>query len=273
MSLYNYIETPNNNLICCICRAPFTQPVTTRTCAHTFCSDCILLALSHSPLCPVDRSPLTQADLAPASPIVQCMVDELMVECVHAPEGCKYTGQRQAVPRHLKEECEWGEVQCEEAGCGEVMMRREVGEHWERVHEKKKEEEGQEEEDKECAEGEEEGEERCPHHEMGCPYEGNGKEDHLKTCPFESLKEFIAENNRKMCVLKEQNVLLRNRVEVLESSLQSVRGEMKSVRGEMAALRESVVGLVAGDGRRDDVSTSTDARIANADAWDDDGEE
>lgn len=57
--------------VCCICRAPFTDPTTAQTCAHTFCTECILRALVHSPTCPVDRAPLARSDLAPANPIVR----------------------------------------------------------------------------------------------------------------------------------------------------------------------------------------------------------
>ena len=73
--------------ICCICRldhrhygdvipdfdfrAPFNEPVTTRTCFHTFCQECILQALSVSNHCPIDRSPLLAELLGQADPIVR----------------------------------------------------------------------------------------------------------------------------------------------------------------------------------------------------------
>lgn len=52
-------------------RTPFTDPVTTMTCQHTFCRECITRALSHAPQCPVDRSPLCEDDLGPVNPIVR----------------------------------------------------------------------------------------------------------------------------------------------------------------------------------------------------------
>ncbi|TFK23959.1 hypothetical protein FA15DRAFT_641849 [Coprinopsis marcescibilis] len=109
MSLYNYADTPNNNLLCCICRAPFNDPATTTTCQHTFCRDCITQALSHAPQCPVDRSPLSVQDLGPTSTIVQSMVDELLVECVYKDEGCRYRGERQRLAAHLKDACKFSE--------------------------------------------------------------------------------------------------------------------------------------------------------------------
>ncbi|KAF9050002.1 hypothetical protein BJ165DRAFT_1455720 [Panaeolus papilionaceus] len=136
MSMYNYLGTPNNNLICCICRAPFLDPLTSKLCSHTFCSSCILQALSHSSQCPIDRTPLTENDLERAPSIVRAMVDELEVECVYGPprreeptdidsskeketvktpiedtsfqSGCKWTGERETLGAHL-EVCEYAE--------------------------------------------------------------------------------------------------------------------------------------------------------------------
>ncbi|KAF8160766.1 hypothetical protein B0H34DRAFT_351180 [Crassisporium funariophilum] len=186
MSLYNYVGTPNTNLVCCICRAPFTDPTTTLTCSHTFCSACILRALSHSPLCPVDRSPLSLADLGPASPIVRSMVDELEVECPHRGEGCGYTGERQVMPVQEEEE--------------------EVEEVKEEIH-------------------------TCPHASVGCPYEGSlTPAAHLASCPYESLKGFFAINNAKVSLLTEQNMILRHRVDSLESTVHTLRREMGATR-------------------------------------------
>ncbi|KDR75173.1 hypothetical protein GALMADRAFT_69973 [Galerina marginata CBS 339.88] len=208
MSIYNYVDTPNNNLICCICRAPFTEPTTTRTCAHTFCYECILRALSHSPLCPVDRSPLAPTDLCPANPIVRSLVDELLVECIHQPEGCAYTCQRQVMPLHLRDECEYAEVACGEKEGGE----------------------GKEEETEERGESESETY-TCTHAGVGCPYKGTLKPaEHLETCPYESLKEFIAANTGRVSLLTEQNVMLRHRVDILEGTVHTQRKEMNVVK-------------------------------------------
>ncbi|KAG8999119.1 hypothetical protein FRB90_012146 [Tulasnella sp. 427] len=77
---YTYVDQVNGNLVCCICRNPFIDPVSTTTCSHTFCSECIASALMVSQQCPVDRSPLTSAQLHPAATIVRNLVDELIVE-------------------------------------------------------------------------------------------------------------------------------------------------------------------------------------------------
>ena len=72
-------------LTVCAGRAPFVNPVTTRTCAHTFCLDCIHTALGITAQCPVDRSSLTVLDLRAANPILR------NVRSSSNPLGCLLT--------------------------------------------------------------------------------------------------------------------------------------------------------------------------------------
>jgi len=188
MSLYTYIGTPNSNLVSTIqplsksqgkkidchrfvvsasksfsalytkptlslsIRTPFTEPMTTITCTHTFCFECIHQALHHAPLCPIDRSPLCELDLVPADPIIRSvrpqknpspsstvtstqMVEELEVECVHfGISKCDWKGQRQCLVRHLRDECKYGEVECGEDGCRVVVVRQDLERHQEEGH-------------------------------------------------------------------------------------------------------------------------------------------
>ncbi|KAL7281326.1 hypothetical protein ACG7TL_004635 [Trametes sanguinea] len=85
MSSYTYVDTPNANLVCCICRSPFVEPCITRTCCHTFCYECISQAVTINRQCPIDRTPLTIHDLAPVDPVVRNLVDELVVKCPQEP--------------------------------------------------------------------------------------------------------------------------------------------------------------------------------------------
>ncbi|KIM45211.1 hypothetical protein M413DRAFT_441891 [Hebeloma cylindrosporum] len=235
MSLYNYVETPNTNLVCCICRAPFTDPITTRTCTHTFCSECILRALTHSALCPIDRSPLSVNDLVDASPIVRSLVDELVVECPHLSEGCSHTSQRQAMPLHLRDECEYGEVGCLVDGCTEVMKRKDIPAHVEKAHADSEMHSGEEGQEEEGSISRTESEEHtCPHAGIGCPYTGPLKaSEHLESCPYESLKGFFVMNTARMSLLTEQNMLLRHRVDTLESTVFTLRREMNAAKNAL----------------------------------------
>ena len=125
-------------------RHPFVDPVSSSTCGHTFCADCITEALSHTPQCPVDRSSLRSSDLKPAHPIIRNvrvlleaysnsfividqLVDELVVECPNKPKGCQETPQRHMVAVHARDVCEYGEVDCPK--CKSTPLRKDLGTH------------------------------------------------------------------------------------------------------------------------------------------------
>ncbi|KAH9920072.1 uncharacterized protein B0H18DRAFT_1213551 [Fomitopsis serialis] len=129
MSAYNYVDTPNQNLVCCICRSAFVDPCTTRTCCHTFCYECIARAIAISAQCPVDRCSLSIRDLAPADPLIRNLVDELVVECPHKDEGCSHTCQRMLLPVHLKDSCKYVEVPCPDGKCSKGILRRDLASH------------------------------------------------------------------------------------------------------------------------------------------------
>ncbi|PPR05834.1 hypothetical protein CVT26_010114 [Gymnopilus dilepis] len=169
------------------------------------------------------------ADLSPANPIIRSMVDELLVECIHQTDGCEHTCQRQSLPLHLKDSCEYAEVACTFASCGETMRRKALQTHVEAVH--GKEDDSEEIETAEVEEGEGEEEYSCPHAKVGCPYKGPLKpSEHLPSCPYEAVKDFISSNTAKVTLLTEQNVMLRHRVDTLESTVQTMRREMSQVK-------------------------------------------
>lgn len=84
-------------------RNPFILPTMSPFCEHTFCRHCITRALTLSPSCPVDRSPLQLSDVVPAPRIIQQMVRELTVVCPNV--GCSYQCERGLLAGHLKESC------------------------------------------------------------------------------------------------------------------------------------------------------------------------
>ncbi|OSD04062.1 hypothetical protein PYCCODRAFT_1364965 [Trametes coccinea BRFM310] len=129
MSSYTYVDTPNANLVCCICRSPFVEPCITRTCCHTFCYECISQAVTINRQCPIDRTPLTIHDLAPADPVVRNLVDELVVKCPQEPLGCSYLCQRLLMPVHLRDSCQYVEFACPEAKCSQRILRKDLQTH------------------------------------------------------------------------------------------------------------------------------------------------
>lgn len=208
MLLYNYVGVPNNNLMCCICRAPFTDPVTTTTCQHTFCRDCITRAVSHAPHCPVDRLPLSEIDLGPVNPIVRSLVDELLVECVYKEQGCEARVQRQCLAIHLKEECtysESGRPKC-------ISVKDEVA-------------------DKEKGKGNGDSEEATVKTLSSSDGKPSGDDD---ACSAQSSlsepTDTPPSQSKRICLLTEQNVLLRHRLDTVEGTVQMLKKEMAVVR-------------------------------------------
>ncbi|KAI0743754.1 hypothetical protein C8Q80DRAFT_1272400 [Daedaleopsis nitida] len=129
MSSYNYTDTPNLNLVCCICRSPFIEPCTTRTCCHTFCYDCIAQAIAVNHQCPIDRTLLSLHDLIPADPVIRNLVDELSVRCPQEHLGCTHTCQRLLLPVHISDSCQYIEVPCPDARCAERVLKKDVKQH------------------------------------------------------------------------------------------------------------------------------------------------
>ncbi|PIL34243.1 hypothetical protein GSI_03954 [Ganoderma sinense ZZ0214-1] len=129
MASFSYLHPANANLVCCICRSPFVEPCTTRTCSHTFCYDCIAQAIAINRQCPIDRTPLSINHLAPADPVIRNLVDELIVRCPQHPLGCSYTCQRLLLPGHLKHVCQYVHLPCPDARCSLLILRRDIKNH------------------------------------------------------------------------------------------------------------------------------------------------
>ncbi|KAJ7178338.1 hypothetical protein C8R43DRAFT_973029 [Mycena crocata] len=260
--LFNYVQEPNSNLLCCICRMPFVEPVTTRTCAHTFCRDCIVQAISHARQCPVDRSALSVDDLLPANSIIRSLVDELIVECIHRTSGCKYTCQRQLLTAHIMDACPFGRVSCPKGECDETLVRRDAEFH-NCIHNlvpcdacgAEVSLVDLESHSSECTNALVTCEfcasellrsdmathnntcdavsVPCLHALNGCGWTGPRATlatSHIPTCPYEALKGFFALNNTKFERIAEENLVLRHKVETLESLIQTSKRELQSAK-------------------------------------------
>nr|CAG8560450.1 9128_t:CDS:2 [Entrophospora candida] len=130
-----YVETTNSNLICCICRTPFVEPVVLESCGHTFCKLCINQSItSTKSICPIDRSPLsdTKNQLKPASKLIVNMVNELLVYCPNRELGCSHVGERQLIHSHIKDDCMYLEIQCCLEECKEIFLRKDLSKHIEK---------------------------------------------------------------------------------------------------------------------------------------------
>ncbi|KAF8555322.1 hypothetical protein OG21DRAFT_1571737 [Imleria badia] len=264
MTSLNYVEPPNSNLICCICHAPFTNPTTTRSCMHTFCHDCVVEAVKHSPHCPIDRSPLAMEDLAPANPIVKHLVDELIVECPLRSAGCPHTCQRQLSESHMKDACQYVTVPCSEEGCNQLILRKDRGKHADLCVHRSTECDGCGASVKysdltdhysECSSKTatcsfcaaeilraklqdhvatcSEVVVPCPHADNGCSWAGPRhelSEVHISSCSYESIKGFFAIHGARVSALSAENTALRQRVQALEGIVHLMQREMQSFK-------------------------------------------
>ncbi|KAG9044981.1 hypothetical protein FS837_007207 [Tulasnella sp. UAMH 9824] len=261
---YTYVDPVNGNLVCCICRNPFIDPVSTTSCSHTFCSECIASALLVSQQCPVDRSPLTSTQLQPAATIVRNLVDELIVECPHAPAGCTLTCQRQHLPVHLSSNCDYVQVQCSQEGCTHTVLRKDLGKHSADCTHRLVECEacGR---DVRLSEIESHPDEcpateitcihcaatlpraslsahlgscdlipiPCTHSSNGCSWVGPRHlldTHHLQLCPYEAIKGFFAVHSARQKDLELENAELRRRLEDTERTVRSHQRDLERAK-------------------------------------------
>ncbi|KAH9997668.1 hypothetical protein BJV77DRAFT_983876 [Russula vinacea] len=229
---YVYADTPNSNLLCCICRMPFVDPTTSRTCAHSFCRDCIGPALQ-------------------ANPIVRHMVDELAVECLNREAGCQFTCQRQLLAVHLRMTasslrnsapipsvrerrsertflgdnplCPHRLVLCD--SCATEMEAVELGvsvlhvcnlehSHSETVAHA----------------------EVCPAAIVACEQAAHGCDwmgTHVRDCPYVALRGFFGISDAQAGALRAENARLRARLDSVEGMLAVMRHELQAVKGAL----------------------------------------
>ncbi|KAI0245183.1 hypothetical protein BJV78DRAFT_1266981 [Lactifluus subvellereus] len=264
---YVYLDSPNSNLVCCICRMPFVHPTTSRTCAHTFCHDCILPALQASPHCPIDRSPLSPHDMAQTNPIIRHMVDELIVDCPNRPTGCEFTCQRQLLAAHLKDGCLFAEELCPDPECSIKALRKDIpGDNPRCPHrlvvcdscaiETKASEldahsrvcsmkttrclschlEHSHSETTSHAQV-------CPAAVVPCEYASHGcswtgprlalTETHITHCPYAGLQGFFRISDNRATELETENARLRARLDVAEGMLAVMRQELQVIKGAL----------------------------------------
>ncbi|KAN0090785.1 hypothetical protein V8E55_004351 [Tylopilus felleus] len=231
---------------------------------HTFCHDCVVEAVRHSPHCPIDRSPLAMDDLAPANPIVKHLVDELIVECPLRSAGCPHTCQRQLLESHVKDACQYATVPCSEEGCHQMILRKDCGKHADVCVHRATECDGcgisvkysdLTDHYSECSSKTatcsfcateilrselqdhvttcSEVVLSCPHAENGCPWAGPRRELsglHISSCSYESIKGFFAVHGARVSTLSTENTALKQRVQALEGVVHLVQRELQSFK-------------------------------------------
>ncbi|KAK2498877.1 hypothetical protein MC885_004770, partial [Smutsia gigantea] len=115
------------DLKCALCHKVLEDPLTT-PCGHVFCAGCVLPWVVQEGSCPARcRGRLSAKELNHVLPLKRLIL-KLDIKCAHAARGCSQVVKLQQLPEHL-ERCDFAPARCRHAGCGQVLLRRDVEAH------------------------------------------------------------------------------------------------------------------------------------------------
>ncbi|XP_071444547.1 E3 ubiquitin-protein ligase NRDP1 [Hetaerina americana] len=120
----------DEELVCPICSGVLEDPLQAPECEHAFCQVCIHEWVSRQPTCPVDRQPITSAQLRPVPRILKNLLSRLCITCDNISFGCTSVMKLDALASHL-EDCPHNPkrpIRCEQ-GCGLVIPKDEIKDH------------------------------------------------------------------------------------------------------------------------------------------------
>ncbi|KAI9595618.1 hypothetical protein BDF19DRAFT_441041 [Syncephalis fuscata] len=256
-AVFQYIDPVNPNLTCCICQAPFRDPVTT-PCGHTFCRSCLARALEVASICPIDRQSLTMANIRSADPVVQHLVNELRVQCPNQSVGCERILSRQEVKSHMQTDCVHISLACPHNNCTERGTPSAIESHaLECIHRLQMchdcmtkipylEMETHRENcprtstqvccpycyselplsqldahTEECMDRQI----HCRHRDIGCQWQGTRRasSEHLQSCIYTNIRPLLDEMRRRQDSLEMENRELTDRIQALEHEVTSLR--------------------------------------------------
>nr|XP_045717913.1 E3 ubiquitin-protein ligase PDZRN3 isoform X2 [Mirounga angustirostris] len=115
------------DLKCALCHKVLEDPLTT-PCGHVFCAGCVLPWVVQEGSCPARcRGRLSAKELNHVLPLKRLIL-KLDIKCAHAARGCSRVVKLQQLPEHL-ERCDFAPARCRHAGCGQVLLRRDLEAH------------------------------------------------------------------------------------------------------------------------------------------------
>lgn len=195
-------------------------------------------------------------DLVPSDPIVRALVDELLVKCPNT--GCKHVCQRQLLASHVQRSCLYTPVPCPFANCKQLVSPSDIKTHECRtnsstcpgcdeqvplseveLHSQNCRVECSHCSAKLSAAELDEHIEHCPKFQApcsqernGCPWQGprDSLASHLSVCSYEAIKGFFPIFDAKTIALKDENVILKHKAEVLEGRLQVMEKELLAAK-------------------------------------------
>ncbi|TID21815.1 Zinc finger TRAF-type protein [Venturia nashicola] len=250
----DYLETPNENLICAICASAFVQPMELG-CGHSFCTDCLYQhfqsGIQNSRRCPKCREEVEV--VSPVSTILSHLLDELEVECPNRGSGCTQHTKRYTVRDHVKQYCLFTEIPCSSPDCDLFIERRFAGEdclhsyvECEDCLEQIMEKDLVTHQSEVCQEGfifcrfcEDEVRrmnlnahhaicdlypEPCPGNVVGCKFSNSRRatEDHAKSCPMAIMAPHISAQSKQQVQTQAENDRLHEAIASVETRLEDL---------------------------------------------------
>jgi len=127
---YEFVDTPQDILICKICLLVSRDPHLSMCCGHVFCHSCLDHVKQSSVIsngCPVCRDPEFNTVVNKQT---ARLVQNLSVFCSNKARGCKWQGELSKVDTHLENNsgCEFENVECP-IGCKKLLQRQHINNH------------------------------------------------------------------------------------------------------------------------------------------------
>lgn len=119
-----FVGEPAEDLKCPICFSVLSDPVQT-PCGHRFCKLCIGQQLRNNPVCPIDRTSLSQENIFPDN-AVRLQINRLRIRCPNHGKGCEWEGERSDKQSHLHQ-CTYSRGSCQL--CGQLLALNLLDEH------------------------------------------------------------------------------------------------------------------------------------------------
>ncbi|XP_076074756.1 uncharacterized protein LOC143045842 [Mytilus galloprovincialis] len=130
MSQYDtekFCQPPDPDLICCICQCVLQSPVES-PCRHVFCNVCITTWLNNHRNCPTCRRRVKKRQLKPVLPIVQNMINRLLMFCDFKDNGCAETVMLEIYVNHV-EGCGYRKLKCRFNRCDKMILKKDKDQH------------------------------------------------------------------------------------------------------------------------------------------------
>ncbi|XP_053393546.1 putative uncharacterized protein DDB_G0282133 [Mercenaria mercenaria] len=118
---------PDPDLVCCICQCVLDKAVEC-PCRHVFCQGCIERWLTNRHTCPTCRKRTRKQDLKPVLPLVQNMLNRLLMICEYRDNGCLEKIMLEHFERHIKN-CGYEMKTCRFSKCGVRILRMHLEDH------------------------------------------------------------------------------------------------------------------------------------------------